>query len=95
LHPRFGPQQAVPQVTFGLPPFVNPHGPAVVVGATVVVVPPVQAWSMPHDESFSHVWHSSPLLPQLALLVPAEQAPSAVQQPLKSVSPQTLQIEPP
>ena len=90
LQPRFGPQQASPQVTFGLPPLVNPHGAGVVVvGATVVVVvPPVQAWSMPQEESFSQVWHSPPPLPQLALLVPAEQAPFAVQQPLKSESPQ-------
>ena len=96
LHPRFGPQQAVPQVTFGLPPFVNPHGGAVVGAGVVVVVPPVHAWSMPQEESFWQVWHNSPLLPQLALLVPAEHAPVEVQQPARTVPKlQGLQNEPP
>ncbi len=98
MHLRFGPQhfepEPVPQrICFGFA-----QGAWVVVGdGVVVVVPPVHAWSTPQEESFSQVWHSWPLLPQLALLVPPEQAPVEVQQPLKSVPPilQTLQIEPP
>ena len=89
LHSCLRPQQVFPQRLFGLPFFVNPHGAGVVVVVgDSVVVPPVQAWSMPHEASFWHVSHSPPPLPQLLLLVPAEQAPFAVQQPLKSVLPQ-------
>ena len=68
-----------------------------VVGAAVVVVvvvPPVHAWSAPHDESFWQVWHNWPVLPQVVLFVPIVQAPVAVQHPLKSVSPQVVQTEP-
>jgi len=87
-------QQAVPQRTFGLPFPVVPHGASVVVvgaAVVVVVVPPVHAWSMPHVESLMQVWHNAPPVPQLALFRPALQAPVAVQQPLKNVSPQMLQ----
>lgn len=87
MHFCLRPQQFDPQANFGATQAIG-----VVVGdAVVVVVPPVQAWSMPHDESFWHVSHRLPPLPQALLLVPATQKPWAEQQPLNSVP--MLQID--